>query len=283
MRHISFRAILLPIFASCIFGVLTYASVKASKTRNAFEAAFTDLTHILGSLPGEKRPTINAARRSSKGLNVQKPAVDASTGVGMAYAPTSQGKADAMVLQQPSSLATTHPADLLVGIEDDIYGTKGATAFPTYSTKLPSATPRSGESPLRFYGTTATPLASPIISSASTPRPSRLAPQAPAPITHAPPSGGGGDDAINVNYGQPVFKDGVQVAPGSQQVESTGSLDPAHAAAVVASTESNVKPVPEPSWIVLAGTAFAFSLFWSATRVIRAWLSRRRSTHSRAA
>jgi hypothetical protein len=41
-----------------------------------------------------------------------------------------------------------------------------------------------------------------------------------------------------------------------------------------------VQPAPEPSWIVLVGTAVTFSFFWWATRTMRTWSSRRRGTRS---
>lgn len=231
MRRVSLRAILLLIFASCIFGVVTYASVKVSTNRNAFEAAFTDLTNIFGSLPGERHRTINATRRSSKGVNFRNPVIDASAGVGLIDASASQGwKADATALQPPSSLVTTHPADLSgVITQDDIYRSQLATVpFHSSSYGRPFTTSRSETSSMGFPGTAATTPSGSFISPGST-------------------AGPGSAPGSNVNPGKCV---------------------------------PCVKPAPEPSWIVLVGTAVTFSFFWWATRTMRTWLSRRRGTHS---
>lgn len=225
MRRVSLRAILLPILASCVFGVLTYASVRVSENRNAVEAAFTDLRNIFGSLPG-KTHTVNATGRSSKGVNFQKPAIDASASVGMVYATASEEWEAHATAQQPrSALGTTHPAEPPVGItEDDTYSIKGAGAAVRFhsTSNEPFATARPNRSPLGFHDT-----ASPI-SSAST-------------------AGPGSATGSNVNPGKRV---------------------------------PCANAVPESSWLVLAGTAFAFSVFLGATKAISTWLSRRRRTHS---
>lgn len=223
MRRVSLKAILLLFFASCIFGVLTYASVKVSGKRNAFEQAFTDLKNIFGSRPSERHSTITAPLRSSKGVNFQKLAIEGSIGPGTVYAPESQrGKANS------SSVVTTHPADLSIGMtEDDIYTIKGATAPFHSSSNKPSATAKPGRPPLGFDGTGATPLAGPIAYPAST--------------------AGPGSAGSNVN-------------PGNCCVPC-------------------VKPAPESSWIVLVGTAFAFSVIGWSARTMRTRLSHRRRTH----
>lgn len=224
MRRVSLKAILLLFCASCIFVVLTYASIKVSGNRNAFEAAFTDLKNIFGSRPSERHSTITATPRSSKGVNFQKPAIDGSIGPGTVYAPESQrGKTNS------SSVVTTRPADLPIGMtEDDIYTIKGATAPIHSSSNAPSAVAKPGRSPLGFYGAGATPQAGPI---------------GYAPSTASPGSASGS----NVNPGNAV---------------------------------PCTKSAPEASWIVLVGTAFAFSVFWWATRAMRTWLSRRPRAHS---
>ena len=225
MKRVSLRAILLLICAICIFGVFTYASVKVSKNRNAFEAAFTDLKNILGPLPREKHKTIAATPRSSKGVDFQKPAIDASLGAGTVYAPESHGwKANSIIVQPPSSFVTTHPADLPVEI----------TEAPFHSSSNePFATPSSGRYPLGFHDTAGT-------SAAGTSQASSIVPSA---STAGPGSATGSNS--NAGNGIPC-----------------------------------TKPAPESSWIVLVGTAFAFSVIGWSARTMRTWLSRRQRTHS---
>ena len=225
MRRVSVRAILVLIFASCIFGVLTYASVKVSKNRNALEAAFIDLKHIFASPQGERHPTMTVTRRSSKGVNFQ----NASPGVGVVDAPALPGReTDAVALQPPSSRVTTYTAELPVRItQDDTYGIKGpAVPLHSSSDERPYVT---RSSPLGFQGTASTPVAGSFIFGSST-------------------AGPGSASGPNAN-------------PGKCCVPC-------------------VTPVPEPSWITLAGTAFAFSVLLGAIRVIRTWLLRRHRTHS---
>jgi hypothetical protein len=225
MTRVSFRAVLLLVLVGCVFGVLTYASAKVSKDKNVFEAAFTDLKSIFGSLPGVRSATVNAPLRSSKGLDLQKPAIDISGGRTV-YAPASP-EADAISQQASSPVVTLSGGGIT---EDDSHRIRGAMEPFHSSGNQPFVASRSDTSRLGFHGTTATGPSGVFIPSGS----------------------GSAPDSV------------VHLRPLAPRPKPT----------------PYAKPVPEPSWIVLVGTAFAFSVLWMATRVIRTRLSRRWRPHS---